>query len=202
VSSTTPKRTDLLPLRAALRNATAFLITTSLIDGCIDLEADADALFARARRHGLASIDSSQRHQLSRVTGEVAESVAELLLDGLGYTIFWQVTTPGVRGVDLLLLAPDERVLALEVKGTLRPGTIPGMTPSRLRQMSRTWLSDPANPGMAEWSLNADDLYAGVMVVDLVRSEYRLALSGDFERYAPVIRLGELSSLDWLDAPS
>ena len=156
-------------------------------------------LFARARRDGLVSIDSSQRRQLPRITGEVAESVAELLLDGLGYTVFWQITTPGIHGVDLLLLAPDERVLALEVKGTLRPGTIPRVTPSRLRQMSRAWLSDPANPGTAEWSLKADDLYAGVMVVDLARGEYRLALSGGSERYAPVTELAALSSLAWLE---
>jgi hypothetical protein len=55
---------------------------------------------------------------------------------------------------------------------------------------------------MAEWSLDADDLYAGVMVVDLARAEYRLALSGDFERYALVKELSELSSLAWLDDAS
>ena len=36
---------------------------------------------------------------------------------------------------------------------------------------------------MAEWSLQADDLYAGVMLVDLASPLYRLALSGNFERY-------------------
>ena len=188
----------LLPLRAALRSATAFSLTESLIDSCVNLEDGADALLARARRDGLASIDRSQRSKLPRVTGEVAESVAELLLAEFGYTVFWQITTTGIHGVDLLLLEPDERVLALEVKGTLRPGTIPRITPSRLRQMSRAWLSDPANPGMAEWSLKAEDLYAGVIVVDLARGEYRLALSGDFERYAPVTELAELASLAWL----
>jgi len=90
-------------------------------------------------------------------------------------------------------------VLALEVKGTLRPSTIPRVTPSRLRQMSRAWLSDPANPGMAEWSLAAEDLYAGVMVVDLAHGEYRLALSSDFEQYAAIVELAALASLTWLD---
>lgn len=182
-----------------MRDAATFPLGASLIDSCINVDDDSEALFARARRDGLASIERSQRGPLPRVTGEVAESVAELLLDSLGYTLFWQITTPGIHGVDLLLLAPDQRVLALEVKGTLRPGTIPRATPSRLRQMSRAWLSDPANPGMAEWSLDANDLYAGVMVVDLARAEYRLSLSGDFERYAPVTELSELSSLAWLD---
>ena len=61
--------------------------------------------------------------------------------------------------------------------------------------MSREWLDDPANPAMAEWSLRAEDLYAGVMVVDLASPLFRLVLSGDFERYTPVADLAELASL-------
>lgn len=52
---------------------------------------------------------------------------------------------------------------------------------------------------MVEWSLRADDLYAGVMVVDLALAQFRVALSGDFELYAPVTQLKQLGSLDWLD---
>src|SRR5439155_7653624 len=104
---------------------------------------------------------------LSRVVGGVAESVAEIVLAEGGYNLFWHITEPGTRGVDLLFLSPDESVLALEVKGTLRAGAIPRLTPSRLRQMSREWLNDRANPAMAEWSFQADDLYTGVMLVDL-----------------------------------
>jgi hypothetical protein len=48
---------------------------------------------------------------------------------------------------------------------------------------------------MAEWSLQADDLYAGVMLLDLASPMYRLALSGDFEHYTPVTDLAELASL-------
>jgi hypothetical protein len=33
---------------------------------------------------------------------------------------------------------------------------------------------------MVEWSLQADDLYAGVMVVDLFLDQFRIALSDDF----------------------
>jgi hypothetical protein len=61
--------------------------------------------------------------------------------------------------------------------------------------MSREWLNDPANPAMADWSLEADDLYAGVMLVDLSTPLYQLALSGDFEHYTPVTAPAELSSL-------
>jgi len=88
----------------------------------------------------------------------------------------------------LLFLSPDEAVLALEVKGTLRVGAVPRLTPSRLRQMSREWLNQPGNPAMSEWELEAEDLYAGVMVVDLATPAYRVALREDFEGYVPVNR--------------
>ena len=182
--------------RVALRAASSFPFSKRIVRGCVKPSKPADALFERARIDGLNSIERSQRSgHLARVIGEVAESVAEIVLDEQGYNLFWQITTPGVHGVDLLFLSPDESVLALEVKGTLRPGTIPRLTPSRLRQMSHAWLNDPANPAMAEWSLQADDLYAGVMLVDLATPLYRLALSGNFEHYTPVTDLSQLASL-------
>ena len=61
--------------------------------------------------------------------------------------------------------------------------------------MSREWLNDPTNPAMAEWSLQADDLYAGVMLLDLASPLYRLAVSANFEHYTPVTERAELSSL-------
>ena len=191
-----------LTLRAALRAASAFPIASELIDRCVDTRRTTDALFARSREHGLASIERARRSgRLARITGEIAESVAQLLLDEQGYSLFWQITTPGIHGVDLLLLSPDESVFALEVKGTLRPRSIPQLTPSRLRQMSRDWLDDPTNPGMADWSFVADDLYAGVMVVDLALAQFRTALSGDFNLYVPVTGLEQFAALRWLDEP-
>lgn len=188
---------DRLPLRRALRIATAFRLEDAVIEGCLDEGRDRfDALFGRARSDGLASIARTERSgHLWRVVGEVAESVAEIVLDELEYQVIWHITEPGIRGVDLLFLSPDESVLALEVKGTLRAGTIPRLTPSRLRQMSRDWLNQPHNSAMQEWELEADDLYTGVMVVDLASPTYRIAVSGDFETYVPVIELGELASL-------
>jgi hypothetical protein len=191
-----------LPLRRALRNATPFPLEASTIDGCLDERRDRfDALFRRARTGGLASITRTERSgHLWRVVGEVAESVAQVVLDELGYTVFWQITEPGIHGVDLLLLSPDEAVLALEVKGTLRVGAVPRLTPSRLRQMSREWLNRPENPAMSDWELEADDLYAGVMIVDLATPTYRVALSGDFESYAPVTDRAQLAALRALDS--
>jgi len=193
-----------LTLRQALRQATPLLIDPRTIERCLDEKRDPfDILFRRARANGLASLDRSERSgHLWRVVGEVAESVAEIVLDEIGYSVFWHITDPGARGVDLLLLSPDESVLALEVKGTLRPGAIPRLTPSRLRQMSREWLNQPDNPAMSDWALEADDLYAGVMVVNLATPAYRIALSGDFETYVTVLDLAQLASLRELDEVS
>ena len=187
---------ELLPLRRALRAATPLALDAELIDSCLDHERDGvDALFRRARAVGLAGLPRSERSgHLWRVVGEVAESVAELVLADLGYNVFWHITDPGVHGVDLLFLSPDERVLALEVKGTLRACAIPRLRPSRLRQMSREWLNQPDNPAMIEWELGADDVYTGVMVVDLATPAFRVALSANFETYSPVLQLIELET--------
>ena len=193
-----------LPLRSALRAATRFPLEPSHIDGCIHPEpAGADALFRRARTEGLASLRTDERSgRLWRVIGEVAESVAEIVLDELDYRVFWHIATPGIHGVDLLFLSPDDAVLALEVKGTLRPALIPRLTPSRLRQMSREWLNAPDNPAMQDWELEADDIYAGVMVIDLATPGFRIALSHDFGTYWPITDLGELAELRTLDTPT
>lgn len=181
-------------LRHALREAAPTPVPEGVIADGIDLKDPADRLFARTRRRGLPAIPLSERRGLARVTGEVAESLAEVLFAEVGLDVFWHIVEPGMHGVDLLFLTLDESVLALEVKGTLRPGAIPRLTPSRLRQMSREWLNGPDNPAMAEWELEADDLYARVMVVDLANSIARTAVSADFEDYVPVDDLAELQN--------
>jgi hypothetical protein len=185
-----------MTLRRALRAATPFPLGAETIAGCLGEDDPFDALFRRARAEGLARLQPRERSgHLWRVIGEVAEAVAEIVLDEVGYRVFWHITERGAHGVDLLFLSPDECVLALEVKGTLRPGAISRLTPSRLRQMSREWLNKPDNPAMGEWEFEADDLYAGVMVVDLATPAFRIALSGDFETYVPVLGLAELVTL-------
>jgi hypothetical protein len=173
-------------------------VPEGMVADCIDLKSPADRLFARTRRQGLPATPLSERRGLARVTGELAESLAEVLLAEVGLEVFWHIVEPGIHGVDLLFLASNESVLALEVKGTLRPGAVPRLTPSRLRQMSREWLNGPDNPAMAEWELEADDLYAGVMVIDLAKSIARTVVSGDFEDYVPVGDLSELQDLKGL----
>lgn len=65
--------------------------------------------------------------------------------------------------------------------------------------MSREWLNDPNNPAMSDWSLTAEDLYAGAIVVDLALAQFRLALSGDFQLYTPISKLDQLDSPRWLE---
>jgi hypothetical protein len=183
-------------LRHALHTAAAIPVSDETITSCLNLDAaSGDRIFDQARRHGLASLPLDQRRALNRVTGEVAESVAEVLLAEVDLNVFWHITSPGVRGVDLLLLCPDESVLALEVKGTLRANTIPRLTPSDLRQMSREWLNGPNNPAMGEWELEADDLYAGVMAIDFPSASARIAVSADFDAFIPVEELAALQEL-------
>jgi hypothetical protein len=184
-----------LPLRPALRAAAAIPLSEDTISSCLDLSQPADKLFDRARRRGLASLSLAERRSINPVTGGVAESVAEVLLAGVRLSVFWHITTPGVRGVDLLSLCPDESVIALEVKGTLRAGTIPRLTPSKPRQMSREWLNSPNNPAMAEWDIAADDLYAGVMIIDLASATAQVAVSDDFDCYQGLGALDDLQSL-------
>lgn len=180
-------------MRSALRVAPRQPFPAPWVDESL-LGGAADRLFRRARRHGLDALTLAERRgSLPALTGAVAESVAALALDAVGFTVFAQLTEPGARGADLLLLGPSELVLVLEVKGTLRPGLVPRLGRSRLKQMSAAWL-DGTNAPMREWGLVAADVFGGVIVVDLAANETRLAVSADYESFAPIdlSRLGEL----------
>jgi hypothetical protein len=114
--------------RSSLRAAPPFPISKRVVRGCVKPSKPADALFEQARLHGLGSIERSQRSgHLVRVIGEVAESVAEIVLAEQGYDLFWQITTPRVHGVDLLFLSPDACVLAL--RGERNPAARHDSTP-------------------------------------------------------------------------
>jgi hypothetical protein len=62
------------------------------------------------------------------VTGHVAESVIEVLLDRLDWRVLWHFTGPGRHGVDLLFLTSGDKVAAVEVKGTLIARRIPRLS--------------------------------------------------------------------------
>jgi hypothetical protein len=180
--------------KEALRAATPILVPTAWIDDSV-LAGEAEQLFARACRDGLDSLTFSERRgRLPGVIGQIAEAVAARVMDGLGFTVFAQLTDVGARGADLLLLSPADRVLVAEVKGTLRPRTVPRLRRSRLEQMSAPWL-DQANAPMMEWGLEARDVYGGVIAVDVGAAEVRLVVTADFATFVPVTEPDALDPL-------
>ncbi len=87
-------------------------VPAAMVAECLDIAEPPDALFVRVRQRGLSSTQLAERSGLARVTGAVAESVPEVLLAEVGVEVFWHVISEGVHGVDLLLLTPDDSVLA------------------------------------------------------------------------------------------
>ena len=70
------------------------------------------------------------------------------------------MTGPGWHGVDLVLLAPGDVVVTIEVKGTLVPGRVPRLSAGKLVQMSAAWVGKVDNPGMAELGLASTAVHA------------------------------------------
>jgi hypothetical protein len=199
---------DLAPfgraVSVALTCATRLDLEASLVESCLNAGRwQTDETFLRAWRGGLAAVRPAERvGRLAGVTGHVGESAVELILDRLGYVMLWHFTGPlsGGHGVDLLVLSPDGKVLAIEVKSTLRVGRWPRPTRRELTQMSSAWLDTSDNPGMANWDLYSDDVYGAVMVVNFASRQWRCVLTGDFVTAQPVTTLAQLADLSWLQA--
>ncbi|MFI5387397.1 MAG: DNA/RNA non-specific endonuclease [Fimbriimonadales bacterium] len=156
---------------AVLRQAAAFGIDAGVVAGCLDLAAPGDALFARGCHAGPASLTRVERCAVAGMTGHVAESVAELLLDALDWRVVWHFSGPGRHGVDLVFLAPGDVVVAVEVKGTLVSGRVPRQSRRETAQMSAAWVDKVDNPGMAELGLESTDVYGGTR--SRIRTAYR-----------------------------
>jgi DNA/RNA non-specific endonuclease len=187
------------PMRsAALRQASAFGLDTAAVEECLDPASARDHLFGRGWRSGPASLTRVERCAVAGVTGHVAESVIEVLLDRLDWRVLWHFTGPGRHGMDLLFLTPDDKVAAVEVKGTLTAGRIPRLSRREITQMSAEWVDKADNPGMAELGLRSTDVYGAVAAVNFADMTWRIALTADFSALLPVIHLGQLTSLDWL----
>ena len=187
------------PMRsAALRQASAFGLDAALIEACFDLTCAKDRLFARGWRSGPAILTRAERCAVADVTGHMAESVIEVLLDRLDWRVLWHFTGPGRHGVDLVFLTPDDKVVAVEVKGTLIPGHIPQLSRREITQMSAEWVDKADNPGMAELGLRSADVYGAVAVINFADTTWRVALTADFLALSPVIHLGQLTRLSWL----
>jgi hypothetical protein len=187
------------PMRsAALRQASAFRLDTPLIEGCIDPASAKDRLFGRGWRSGPGSLTRAERCAVAGVTGHIAESVLEVLLDRLDWHVLWHFTGPGRHGVDLVFLTRDDKIAAVEVKGTLTAGRIPGLSHREMTQMSAEWVDKADNPGMAELGLRSADIYGAVAVINFADMTWRVVLTADFSTLSPVIHLGQLTRLDWL----
>lgn len=193
---------DAVRTRLPVGTAHAFPLDRHAVVSCVDGAArPGDALFERAARNGLGTLQPSERRgALPGTIGHIAESVVEVVLVGLGWTPIWHFVGPGRHGVDLMLLSPGaDRVIAVEVKGTLRPGTWPHLRRAEAIQMAVHWLDKPDNPAMAEWGVTAADLYGGIVLVNFHSLQYKAFLSNDFATWLPVTRLDELEDLDWID---
>ena len=114
--------------------------------------------------------------------------------------VLWHFSRPlsGGHGVDLLVLSPDNKVVAIEVKATLRPGRWPRPSRRELTQMTSRWLDKIDNPGMANWDLSSDDVFGAVMIVNFAERQWRCALTADFITAHPVATLERLRDLNWL----
>lgn len=130
------------------------------------------------------------------VTGHVAESVTEVILDRLDWRVLWHFTGPGPHGVDLVFLTPSDEVMAVEVKGTLVAGRIPRLSRREMTQMSAAWVDKADNPGMAELELQSADVYGAVAAINFADMTWRMALTSDFSVLSPVTRVEQLTRPD------
>jgi hypothetical protein len=176
--------------RAALREAVP--IDAGLVERCVG----EDPLFRRAWVEGLDALKLDEAADACAWTSaRFAESVATLLMREAGLEVFAELAAPGVHGADMLALTPHGEVLAVEVKGTLRPGTVPRIGRGRLRQMSLEWLDSRSNPAMVEWELTGAEIYGSIAALDLAGNSWRIALADDCEQFVPVRAVADLCAL-------
>ncbi|MBA3415982.1 MAG: hypothetical protein H0U10_12235 [Chloroflexia bacterium] len=188
---------------AGLRSAVPLDLGDIVLDVLDPENEPADALFRRAYTTSLAQLPRAERSgRLAGATGHVGESVVAVLLVDLGYHVLRQFVGPlsGGHGVDLLMLSPDDRVVAIEVKATLRPGRWPRPSRGELAQLSPAWLGKPDNPGMAELGLTDADVYGMVAVVNFADRRWRAVLTDDFQAAHAVREVEDLVDWSWLPA--
>lgn len=187
---------------ASLRQATAFTLDPRIVDNCLDPEAGADQLFRRARQAPRGSLTRREWAILAGTTGHIAESVTEVLLDTCGWHVLWHFEGPGRHGADLVFLAPGDRVVAVEVKGTLVPNRLPRLSRREMAQMSAEWIDKADNPAMESLGVRSSDIYGGVVAINFSDGVWRAGLTNDFVSFQPVIDPGQFADLDWIESPA
>jgi hypothetical protein len=188
--------------RQALNLANALSLERSIVASCLDAKARAgDATFETAFVQSLTALrPAARRGALAGVTGHVAESVTEIVLEAVGWTPVWHFAGPGRHGVDLLVLGPgEERLFAVEVKGTLRAHHWPRMRRGELTQMDLAWLDKADNPAMSEWGVTSDDVYGAIALINFAQLRFKIAVTRDFATWRAIEHLEQLKTLDWLD---
>lgn len=186
---------------ASLRQAMAFKLDPRVVDDCLDLASAADQLFCRARQAPRGSLTRRERAILAGTTGHIAESVTEVLLDTCGWHVLWHFEGPGRHGADLVFLAPGDRVVAVEVKGTLVPNRLPRLSRREIAQMSAEWIGKADNRAMESLGVRSADIYGGVVTINFSDNVWRAGFTSDFISFQPVTDLGHLADLDWIDSP-
>jgi hypothetical protein len=189
-------------VRQATASATALPLERSAVTACIDpAERLSDATFQRAFERSLAALHpAARRGALGGVTGHVAESVVEIVLESLGWTPVWHFLGPGRHGIDLLLLGPGvEQMVAVEVKGTLRPRCWPRLRSGELTQMDLGWIDKSDNPAMTEWAVTSEDVHGAIVLVNFADLVYKAVVTSDFTTWHPIDRIEQLETLEWLD---
>jgi hypothetical protein len=185
---------------AGIRAAAALALSTQVVEDCIksgkNHAEESEALFRRAFRTSLTDIPKTQRTGgLNSVAGHIAESVAEVLLSDLGWIPVSQMTGPfsAGHGIDLAFLTSDlDRVVVVEVKGTLQPNCWPRLTRGDIDQFSPDWLDKIDNPGMSDLGLTAEDVTGLVLMVHFARRQWKCAFTRDFTSSIPIHDLEEL----------
>jgi hypothetical protein len=185
---------------AALRASLAIPIEQQSVLSCLDESDELDRRFSLAWAQSLKALPRAHRSgALPGVTGHVAESVVELILDEHGYVPLAHHPSAGRHGVDLLMLhLPSDMVFAIEVKGTLRKGHIPRLTRGELAQMSHAWIDKRDNPAMRGSDLESSDVYGAVAAINFIDMTGRFALTSDFARFHPVKRVDHLADPSWI----
>jgi hypothetical protein len=183
-----------------MRAAEPFPIPDETIAECLDLADPAESLFATAWRGGLDAIPrEARRGALLGAMSRIAESVIEVIFEPFGYTSIHHFSHPGLHGVDLLLLAPDQdAVVAVQVAATLRSNHVARLTKRSLVQMSGRRPGRADNPGTTERERMNKDVYGAIVAVNLADRLYRVAFTADFKSLLPVTAQEQLTNLGWL----
>lgn len=171
-----------------------------MVSSCLDVSQELDRRFDTAWKRSLRALPKAQRSgALPGVTGHVAESVVESILDEHAFVPLAHHASAGRHGVDLLMLhLPSDMVFAFEVKGTLRSHHIPRLTPGELAQMSDAWIDKADNPAMRGTELQSSDVYGAIAVVNFIDMTGRFVLSVDFKSFRSVERLDQLADPTWI----